>query len=414
MIDDFTPPRSKKPAPPVATQPDKAKSEPPVEPPFEPAVQVEPEDLTPNLDNVVSKDQSKIMNLWSGLARKLHTSPKRLLIIGVAVFLLGTGSLVWWFTKPAPPQPQPVVKQEPKPAPPEPTTIASRLTGLEVPKELDKLPVSGVMIENSPDARPQSGLKDAGVVFEAIAEGGITRFLAMFHAEMTDYIGPVRSVRPYYLDFVAPFDAGIVHAGGSGQALAEVQSGAFKDMEYGFYPGHFQRVNNRYAPHNLYTSRAELLKLHNIKGWVSSDFKGFTRKPDKPIPVPPQKTLDFAVSSFLYNPHYDYNPVTNSYNRSQANQPHVDERSGAQISPKVVIALVMPRGQDSIYSVYQTTGKGKAYIFQDGGLTEGFWEKPNRQTQITLTDASGAPVPINAGPTWFTLVSSITEVSAKP
>ncbi len=341
-------------------------------------------------------------------------SRKQIIIISVVAGLILAGGIIWWFykhghTKPKVTQTQTVAKP-----PPKPTTVPSRLTGVQVTPEIDKLPVTGVMIENSPDARPQSGLKDAGVVFEAIAEGGITRFLTLFQTEQPDYIGPVRSVRPYYLDFMKPFDGGIAHAGGSGEALAQVRTAAFKDLDQFFNPGAYQRISSRYAPHNLYTSRAKLLDLQNQKGWGTSNFSGFARKAEKPNATPTARTIDLVISGFLYNAHYDYDPATNTYKRSEGGKPHTDEKSGAQLSPKVAVALVMPHHYAGIYSVYQDSGSGKAYVFQDGVVTECTWTKADRQAQLKLVDGNGSVVPIDAGQTWFTLVSTPTAVSYKP
>jgi hypothetical protein len=104
------------------------------------------------------------------------------------------------------------------------------------------------MIENSPDARPQSGLQDAGVVVEAIAEGGITRFLTLFQESQPQYIGPVRSLRPYYIDFAAPFQAGIAHVGGSPEALSRVRNGSYRDLDQFFNSAYFSRISARPAP----------------------------------------------------------------------------------------------------------------------------------------------------------------------
>src|SRR3954469_13189590 len=93
--------------------------------------------------------------------------------------------------------------------------VAAPLTGLLIDPTLAKRPVTAIMIENSLDARPQSGLQDAGVVFEAIAEAGIKRFLELFQDTRPGYIGPVRSLRPYYIDFGWPYQAAIAHVGGS-------------------------------------------------------------------------------------------------------------------------------------------------------------------------------------------------------
>jgi hypothetical protein len=120
------------------------------------------------------------------------------------------------------------------------------------------------------------------------------------------------------------------------------------------------------------------------------------------------------MSGFLYNPHFDYDAASNSYKRSLAGKPHVDERSGAQISPKVVVALVMPHHYEGIYSVYQTTGSGTAYVFQDGMVAQGSWSKADRKTQVTLTDAAGTELKLNPGQTWVTLVSSTPDVTYTP
>lgn len=338
---------------------------------------------------------------WKSLSAKKRIA---LLVFAGIISSGATYGALAIFT-PDPPQPAPVVIA-PKKEPPKPTTEASRLTGLQITPELNKLPVTGVMIENSPDARPQAGLKDAGVVFEAIAEGGITRFLALFMEDQPDYIGPVRSVRPYYLDFLVPFDAAIAHAGGSAEGLAQIRNEGVKDLDHSGSGGTYQRVSNRFAPHNLYTSRAKLLELQNRKGYTTSTFTGYARKEkETPLATPTVRTIDFAISRALYNVHYDYDATTNSYNRVMGGQPHTDERSGQQITPKVVVAIVTNRGQNGIYSVYQTTGKGAVYVYQDGGVVEGTWEKADRKSPYVFKLADGKILALNPGRTWITMVT---------
>jgi hypothetical protein len=117
----------------------------------------------------------------------------------------------------------------------EPPKFYSNLTGNLVESDaVSKQAVTGIMMENSPDARPQSGLKDSGVVFEAIAEGGITRFLVLYQEQKPQLIGPVRSVRMYYVDWVAGFNASVAHVGGSAAALSEVRNGNYRDIDQFF------------------------------------------------------------------------------------------------------------------------------------------------------------------------------------
>ena len=129
---------------------------------------------------------------------------------------------------------------KPEPKPVDKPKFYSPLTGREVANEGEtKRSVTGIMLENSEWARPQSGLNAAGVVFEAIAEGGITRFAALYQDTKPELIGPVRSIRPYYVDWMAAFDPTIVHIGGSANALKEVRGGGYKDADQFFNPGYF-------------------------------------------------------------------------------------------------------------------------------------------------------------------------------
>lgn len=350
--------------------------------------------------------------------RKVHWWLKKLsrvqliaLGVGLLIVLIAGGLYIRQMGQQKPTEENSSVVDVPKP---EPTTIASRMTGNEVAIELNNLPVTGVMIENSPDARPQSGLTQADMVFEAIAEGGITRFLALYQESKPDYIGPVRSARPYYLDFVVSYDAALAHAGGSSEALAQIRNEGIKDMDHGANGASFQRVSSRYAPHNLYTSRDQLLEIHNKRGYTTSTYKSFPRKASEPSTTPTARAIDFNISSFLYNPHYDYDATSNSYKRSEGGKPHTDERSGVQISPKVVVALVMPRHNSGVYSVYQTSGSGVAFVFQDGLVQQVTWEKANRAGQLFLKDATGTEINLTAGQTWISLVNDAGRVTYAP
>jgi hypothetical protein len=341
-------------------------------------------------------------------------SKKQWIIFGVVLLVIIGGGTTFALTRKKPvPAPAVVVAPEPPPPPPPPTTEPSKLTGIEIPIELNKLPVTGIMIENSPDARPQAGLKDAGIVVEMMVEGGITRFLALFQESKPDHVGPVRSVRPPYLDFVMAFDAGIAHAGGSGEALSLISTLGLKDLDHGPNGGSFQRSESRYAPHNLYTSLDQMIALQQQKGY-SSNFSPLLRKKEAPAATPTARTIDMLISGYLYNTHWDYDAATNTYGRSQGGRPHTDERSGEQIRSKTVLALVMEHHYAGIYSVYGTTGSGKAYIFQDGVVTEATWTRAERKSQITLTDAAGAPLGLNPGHTWITLVSAPDRVTFSP
>jgi hypothetical protein len=311
-------------------------------------------------------------------------------------------------------KPKPVVKAAPKP-----TTVPSTLTGLPVDPGINQRPVTGVMIENSQAARPQAGLGNgqAGVVFEAIAEGGITRFLALFQDTTPENVGPIRSARPYYEQWALGFDAGYAHVGGSPEALADIKAWGVRDLDQFYNSGSYHRVSSRAAPHNVYTGIPTLLQLEASKGYNSSNFVGFARK-DKEAPStqPTAKSINIAISGPIYNVHYDYNPATNSYNRSEGGAPHIDANTNTQISPKVVITLAMPYTleADHYHSSYNTIGSGQATVFQDGTVTVGTWTKPSANAQFTFTDATGNPIKLNPGQTWLTTIGSPANVTYTP
>lgn len=300
-----------------------------------------------------------------------------------------------------------------------PTTVASPLTGLQVAPDLAQRPVTAIMIENSVNARPQSGLDQAGVIYEAIAEGGITRFITLYQEAMPTYIGPVRSLRPYYIDWVRPFDASIAHIGGSPEALSQIRASG-KDLDQFFNGNSYWREPSRPAPHDLYTSFEKLNALNSAKGYTTSNVQSWPRKADQALAVPTAKAIDTRISSPLYYSHYDWGAADNSYARSQGGAGHNQVNSptdkvGVPIHPKVVITMIIGFSidADGLHSNYSTSGSGMAYVFQDGGVTQGTWSKADRASQIVFTDANGQPIKLNAGQVWVTAVQA-GQVSYTP
>lgn len=349
---------------------------------------------------------------WHGLSKRKKT----LLVVLVLVLLAGGGVGAYMLlAKDEAPQKAAVKKQEPKKAPPKPTSVPSALTGLPVSPSFNDRPVTGIMIENSLDARPQAGLYHAGVVFEAIAEGGITRFLTLFQDTEPDPIGPVRSVRPYYVQWAMGFNAAIAHVGGSAEALQNMRDWGARDLDQFAGGAYFWRTSDRFAPHNVYTSIAKLREYSAKKGYGKSNFTPLPRKAkETKLATPTARVIDFDISGATFNAHYDYDAASNSYLRKVGGAPHMDEKENKQISPKVVVALIMPYGKNGIYSTYGTIGSGKVFVFQDGGVYEGSWHKESRDKNFTFTDAAGKPLMLNPGKTWFTALGAASEVSHAP
>lgn len=331
------------------------------------------------------------------------------LIVGAAL-IVATGTSAFIIMSQQPPEIKASViktKPKPKPAP----VFYSPLTGEKVADEsATKMPVTAIMIENSPDARPQSGIQEAGVVFEAIAEGGITRFLTLHQQDKPGLIGPVRSLRMYYVDWLAPFNASVSHVGGSKASLDEIRSGKYRDIDQFFNGSYYWRATDRYAPHNVYTNSEKIDALNQAKGYTSSTFTGFTRVDGKTAKTPTASQVTINISGPLYNTTYTYDPATNRYNRFLGGAPHLDREKG-QITPSVVIALKVNMVrilEDGYRESIETIGSGQAVIFQNGTAQEVTWTKPSREAQITFADATGKDVPLNRGQTWISAVPNST------
>ncbi len=336
--------------------------------------------------------------------------PQALAAIG-GVLILIAGGTSWFLLS----RPMPKVDTTPiyiKPRPPKPKYY-SPIDGSLMQSESDGAkPVTAIMIENSPDARPQSGLYDAQVVYEAIAEGGITRFLAVYQQNKPSVVGPVRSIRPYYLDWAAPYNASIAHVGGSAEALAQVRNGTFRDIDQYFNGNSYWRSAERAPPHNVYTSFEKLDSLNASKGYSSSQPKGIERKDQKPDGAVSASEISVHISSKMYDSSYRYDSKSNSYIRSQNGAAHTDQEKG-QIAPKIVIIITAPmyieRQVDTWRGVIDTTAGGEATVFQNGDVIQCNWSKAAREEQLVFSDPStGNSIPLAYGQTWITVVPSST------
>lgn len=294
--------------------------------------------------------------------------------------------------------------------------LTSPLTGqILSDKSLIDHQVTAVMIDNSLSSRPQSGLAQAGIIFEALTEGGVTRFMALYQESAPNLIGPIRSARPYFLDYANPFDASLAHVGGSPQALLDIKSLKMKDLDQLKNESAYQRAGNRTAPSNVFSSFTALDEYNKKQNYLKSSFQGFSHKSDV-SQTPTAGTIDFLISSQFYNSEFKYNASTNSYLRFQGGAKQIDALSGQQLSPKVVISMFVSQAYDpdGQHTSYNTTGQGKLYVFQDGIMSPGTWRKNDRKSQLEFTDQYGLPMKLNSGQLWITLVSNDGDVTFKP
>lgn len=295
-----------------------------------------------------------------------------------------------------------------------PVLVAAPLTGVLIDANVAKQPITAVMIENSyPDARPQSGLTQAGVVYEALAEGGITRFMAIFQEPLPSIIGPVRSLRPYFLDWGLEYNIPVAHAGGSQPALAKIAPLGLKNIEALVQSSGFYRATDRPAPHNLYTKTDLLTNLLTKLGYnTAPTFTPLPRKADAPpaaTVAPTHPDIKIVFGAAAYNTEYKYDAASNSYSRFNGGTAQIDRTPNKQIMVKNVVVEMVP----TTYSTqpdgkpetdYNIIGSGKAFIFEDGGVTLATWNKASDKAVTKLLDAAGQPITFNRGTTWYSIV----------
>lgn len=292
----------------------------------------------------------------------------------------------------------------------EPLPFAQDLIGGNLYEHGHYYPLA-VMIDNASPARPQSGLQSASVVYEALVEGGITRFMAIFDQGSISQIGPVRSSRQYFLEWLAEYDAGYAHAGGSPEALTNIKKDRVHDINgIGNAAKAFSRDKTRPAPHNLYTSSMALYTFVVANNWKYSDAQitpWLFAKAGDPTPVDARVankvTFYFTGTTKSTQIIYTYDAAKGGYLRSQAGQPHQDRLTKAQILVKNLVIQTISNnisvGEKGRLTM-RVDGTGKAKIFQNGTVREVTWSKTSPEARTTFVGADGNPVSFVLGNTW--------------
>jgi len=287
--------------------------------------------------------------------------------------------------------------------------------GEKTTEEDSKLRPLAIIIENHPAARPQSGLEDACIVYETLAEGGITRFLAIYTHKDCKNIGPVRSVREYFASIAKGYDAILAHCGGSPTGYSTVKELHVAALDEFANSGAYWRAKNRNRPHNLYTSTENLRKRAAQKKFDSeANFESFKFKDDISIQERPDETyVEIDFSSPKFKAKYEYDKGKNSYVRFMGGLPHKDSNSGEQLQVKnILVQITSIQIVDKIGRVkIGTVGNGTAYAFLDGKATKGKWVRENSTSTIKFYDEFGKEIKLNRGQTWIEIIPPNRKVN---
>lgn len=313
----------------------------------------------------------------------------------------------------------------------------SFLTGLPVAAQPQF--VAAVMIDNFPDARPQQiGLSEASIVYEAIAEGGITRYMAIVPVDNLSMVGPVRSARPYFVDWASEYGGFYVHVGGSDTALNDLLSNSavynidglsWEEVTFAskeipvpevlrsttdFLVNRLSTLGGKtlFQPHNLFLDLVYLGVLGDfLQSSVDRSFAPteshflFAEDPVLPVDaiVVDSFSIDFSFPSYLVD--YVYDETTGLYNRLLAGEPAVDLLGSIQ--PKNVIVLLTPAVQVDDYGRLDmdTRSGGKAWVFTDGMMILGTWKYDAAFGRTRFFASDGMEIALQAGQTWIEVIN---------
>lgn len=311
---------------------------------------------------------------------------------------------------------EPPVAENRTPPAPTPVTPVYPLTGLPAEAEMKQRPIM-VMVENAPQARPQTGLDQADLVYEILAEGEITRFAAVFQSESPQAIGPVRSIRPYYVELGDGLDALIVHAGWSQDAMNMLAGRKLAHFDEVYGDGrYYWRDSKRKMPHNLYTS-VELIR----EGAADKSFRTLWNGPIVTF-AKPESVEAAAVSNGLqpavravipylhgYTVSYDYNAASGIYLRSMNGERHLDAASGRPLGgANVIVCFAEHKVVDNDgRRAVDVFGPGRGVLLQQGMKREVTWERKNGLLRVY---ADGRELGWLPGQTWVQIVPIGTEL----
>jgi hypothetical protein len=320
------------------------------------------------------------------------------------------------------------------PNPNEITGNINILTGQEISDSVLNSRPFAVMVENAPDARPQSGIINADVIFEVVDEGGVTRLVNIFSSKEPDLVGPVRSTRPYYAEIARSFDPVIVFWGtapefyiivanlgldylsplGDGTGNSSVTAN-FVDPGSGEGKDAI-RDATRVAPHNAYVRLPRMKEIaadigYSLEGG-QSPFKFKEDAPEGDRGDISDISIDFSAAAYKVD--YKYDSTTNTYFRSSGGKPSLDRESGDQMAFNNVIVLftdIKNSGDEAGHMLIRTTQGGDANFFIDGKVIEGTWGRNSVLEPFSYKDKDGKTILVNRGQTYVSMVSGIEQLT---
>ena len=325
--------------------------------------------------------------------------------IGVALATVVAVLSVLVFTGNAPRAVQQLVDTVTGRPEPCPLTGEVRPNGKDAPEH----PMLAVKIENSPEARPQSGLEDAEVVFEEPVEGGLTRFIALYHCRESARLGPIRSARLTDLDAIGPFGRSLfAYAGGAVPVKKAIERSGHVDLSYLIAIDAYERDDLRSAPHNLYSSTRALRRAaRSADGGNPAEVFVFSETFEGKSKPARRAHLPFSLASDVV---WSWSRGADGWLRSHGSEPHLSE-TGDRIRADTVLVMHVNVQAGEILDVagnpspeVTLTGEGRAWILRDGRVIRGRWERVDLSEPTRFVTRNGDEIPLRPGTTWIELL----------
>lgn len=285
-------------------------------------------------------------------------------------------------------------------------TVAA-LTGEPIEAGSLSRPSLGAKIDNHPSARPQVGLDEADIVFEELVEGGITRYVAVWHSVLPAEIGPVRSVRPMDPEIVSPFGGVFAYSGGQVRFIQAMQEAPVYNAIHGQPDTEetFYRTSAKVAPHNVLVKAPELINEHLDLPAPQAQFD-YSDSVETATAVAAGEAMTSVNARFsgFSSPTWEWDSTQGAFLRFQTNGAADSAASGNQISATNVVILNV--GIDVIEDIPTTrlVSQGTGWVFTGGSYIEINWIKGTPESPVSLSTTAGEPVLLGQGNTWVELV----------
>ena len=290
--------------------------------------------------------------------------------------------------------------------PPPPTALAP-LTGETVALDSLTAPSIAAKIDNHPAARPQVGLERADLVFEELVEGGLSRYVAVWHSDVPDEIGPVRSIRPMDPDIISPLGGIVAYSGGQYQYVQAMKDTPVYNAIHGQPDTRdtFYRTDLKRSPHDVIVKAPVVISQHlDLAAPVqqfafSLDVASSTAAKEGSL----TSSMDLVLGGSA-KPSWVWDEARGQWLRFMTGGDPDTDFAGAQLGTVNVVVLRVDVTYAKVIPKTELLGSGEAWVSTGGRTVHGTWSKSSPVSPIHLVDDNGVTIRLAPGNTWIELV----------